>query len=103
MNFRQNWICRNCSNNLPSETEENSSFLAGISAAALNDRFNDMDLEQDADDFDLLLENSSDKHYEPEDLNNLLVNSNNSDLFTMCINIRGLNIQKNFAKLEALV
>ena len=69
----------------------------------MNERFNDVNSEQIEDEFDLLTENSIDRYYEPEELNNLLHTSNNGDLFTMCINIRGLNIQNNFAKLEALV
>ena len=77
--------------------------MVGISAREMNERFIEVDSEQNEDDFDLLTENSINRYYEPEDLNNLLYSSNNDNLFTMCINIRGLNIEKNFAKLEALV
>ena len=103
VHYQRNWLCGNCVNRTSSTSENDSSFLDGISARVLNDRFSEVKSEQSDDDFDLLSENSLDKYYEPEDLNNLLHTSHNGDLFTMCINIRGLNVQKHFAKLEALV
>ena len=103
INYQQNWVCSDCVSNTTSTSEEVNSIMAGITASAMNERFSVIDSEENDDEFDLLIENSFNKYYEPEDLNVLLNTSKNSDLFTMCINIRGLNIQKNFAKLEALV
>ena len=96
IHYQRNWLCQNCANasGTPSTLDEDSSILDNISARALNERFSDINPEETDNEFDILLENSIDRYYEPEDLNNILCTSNSGDFFTMCINIRGLNIQK---------
>ena len=93
VHYQRNWLCGNCVNRTSSTSENDSSFLDGISARVLNDRFSEVKSEQSDDDFDLLSENSLDKYYEPEDLNNLLHTSHNGDLFAVNA-LKALSLRK---------
>ena len=80
-----------------------------LSASTLNDKFGlNFSTDDHPDDDDpkdtYYHENSNDRYYDTEDIDNLLGQPNqNSDFFTICVNLRGLNVIKNFVGLVALI
>ena len=78
-----------------------------IPASNLNDRFQ-LDLTTKEIEYDDLHdiyynENSRDRYFDIEDTDALFAENHQNKFFCMCINIRGLNIIKNFIGLVALI
>ena len=100
-NFYQRYrlrICLNCSSSIN---------IQHTPASTLNEKFN-LPTSEPTDDDDpgdiYFHENSNDRYYDVEDVETLTSQPNQNDnFFTICINIRGLNVIKNFIGLVALI
>ena len=76
-----------------------------MTANQLNQMFNTDNLQNVGTDEEenFHYQNVNDKYYEVTEVNDMIpVDNNLNDFFTMCINIRGLNIPKNYIQLEAI-
>ena len=57
---------------------------------------------EDLNDF-FCFENSQDRYFDINDMDSFFQQNQQDEFFSMCINIRGLNLTKNYIRLVALI